>query len=609
MRRCFFPRTSLVVIYVFILAFAGSYVFADYKDDIGYTALRNEFGSDVPDGHMLSLVTQAEAAVLLDHDEDDQTDSIEVWAPDPSNSEFAGKTIIDSSGSPAFYSGHATAVGSRFYGNTGSIAPGLQTIESFLANHWLDSGYLLGDRPLRPLITNSRVANHSWIGNAGASNSKLLRRLDWIIDADEYIQVVGPCRSEQALLGSAFNSIAVGQASGESGAGSIAVDTVYTAGRTCPQLIAPIKTASGSVPVIASGAALLIELGHTNPGLSTDPAVVSTTNRYGNTIYNAERSEVIKAVLMAGADRVTHNTVIIDGSVPNIVDYRTVPANRTENGLDRRYGAGQINIHHSYKMIAAGETNSKEDQTGSEGAIGRFGFDYDPFFGGSNGSNSTASYYFTADADFERLWTSVVWNISINAGEGAIFVGTAKVIDLDLILYDVSDPDTPQVVASSMSSSGSTENIWIQLKKNANYMLQVKPAPAQTGFQWDYALAWRIDNASDRDGDGMGDDWEVENAFNPLVSDSFQDDDHDGASNLKEYLMGTDPQNAQFVPGIIADTDSDNDTDGVDLEQCIVEFESCSAPQACTPLCDLDRDGNVDQIDIFLLTEDFGKAD
>ncbi len=487
------PLACVIIMYLLILPFVNSDVLAGYKEDIGYTALANEIGTTIPAGGSLSLVTQAEGALLLDHDGDDKTDKIQVWAPDPTRPEFTGKTINDVSGSPAFYSGHATSVGSRFYGNTNSIAPGIKSIESFLAGHWLSRGYLMGGHLLKPLTTKSRVANHSWVGNAGVRNSELLRRLDWVINRDEYIQAVGPCRSNKPLLASAFNTIAVGQASGESGAGSIAVDTVYTSGRTCPQLIAPFKTASAAVPVIASAAAVLIELGHSTPGLSTDPAVLSTTNRNGDTIYNAERSEVIKAVLMAGADRVTDNTVIIDGSTPNIVDYRVDPANRTDNGLDRRYGAGQINIYHSYKMIAAGEKNSNEDQPGSGGVIGQFGFDYDPFFGGAGESNSVASYYFTVGADIRRLWATLVWNIKIDAGNGTVFDGAATVIDLDLILSDVTDPDAPRLVVDSRNSGGSTENIWIQLEKKKKYMLQVKPAIGQTAFEWDYALAWRIE--------------------------------------------------------------------------------------------------------------------
>ena len=69
--------------YVLILPFAISDVLAGYKEDIGYTALENEFGTTIPAGGSLSLVTQAEGSLLKDHDGDDQTDKIQVWAPDP----------------------------------------------------------------------------------------------------------------------------------------------------------------------------------------------------------------------------------------------------------------------------------------------------------------------------------------------------------------------------------------------------------------------------------------------------------------------------------------------------------------------------------------------
>jgi hypothetical protein len=180
-------------------------------------------------------------------------------------------------------------------------------------------------------------------------------------------------------LGSAFNAIEIGRGVGEDGFGTVAVDSLYAAGRTCPQLIAPRKNPSSACPVVASGVAILVELGHSNPGLSADPVFQKTINRNGDMLYNAERSEVIKAALMAGADRVTHNSVFIDGIIPNVTDYRGKPEYRTASGLDRRYGAGQFNIFNSYHILAGGEQNSKEDAPETEGIIGHIGFDYDPY--------------------------------------------------------------------------------------------------------------------------------------------------------------------------------------------------------------------------------------
>ena len=52
----------------------------------------------------------------------------------------------------------------------------------------------------------------------------------------------------------------------------------------------------------------------------------------------------------------------------------------------------------------------------------------------------------------------------------------------------------------------------------------------------------------DTDGDGMPDSWELSHKLDPRnASDAAADSDHDGASNLAEYLAGTDPQDPTSV--------------------------------------------------------------
>lgn len=52
--------------------------------------------------------------------------------------------------------------------------------------------------------------------------------------------------------------------------------------------------------------------------------------------------------------------------------------------------------------------------------------------------------------------------------------------------------------------------------------------------------------AEDSDGDGMPDLWEVEHGLNPHdPTDAGQDPDFDGFCNLHEYLLSTDPQDAE----------------------------------------------------------------
>jgi len=96
-----------------------------------------------------------------------------------------------------------------------------------------------------------------------------------------------------------------------------------------------------------------VETGHAGAlALSKGSTLVSDVG----TIYNAERAATIKATLMAGADRVTVNSL----ATANITDYRSA-GHQTSNGLDDRFGAGQLNILHSYQILAAGEQNSLEE--------------------------------------------------------------------------------------------------------------------------------------------------------------------------------------------------------------------------------------------------------
>ncbi len=62
----------------------------------------------------------------------------------------------------------------------------------------------------------------------------------------------------------------------------------------------------------------------------------------------------------------------------------------------------------------------------------------------------------------------------------------------------------------------------------------------------------------DTDGDGIPDEYEIAHGLNPNNPvDAQEDPDHDGLTNLQEYQLGTDPQNA--------DTDGDGLSDGQEI--------------------------------------------
>lgn len=442
-------------------------------DDIGFTDLSLELGAALPDGSSIT-VTQVEAPTSS------------ACAPDTSKSLFSHINFIDNTqGLCTGISNHATSVAYRFYGSALlSSSRAISSVELFETGNWLGTGFLntgatQGPNPktIEASIGTSttRVVNHSWAYSYRASGwaGEILRRIDYLVEIDEFVQVVGVSTNIQSTdtPSNSFNAIVTGVSAGTGITGTAAVDTTYVSARAKPDIVAPEFAGSYAAPMVSSATALLMDHGHTNPLLSNGSRVINS-----NTIYNAELSETIKALLMAGADRVTSgNTNAVD-----ILDYRTA-GKQTSNGLDTRFGAGQINIYNSYHLLVAGEQDSTED---GGSTVANVGFDYDPSFGGLNG-NTTATYSFTTSAiGGQKIKASLVWNLDV------LTTSTDNFYNLDLQLIDVTDGGA--VVASSTSTIDNTENIWFDLSSGKDYQLKVILGTGQADFDWDYALAWQI---------------------------------------------------------------------------------------------------------------------
>jgi len=443
-------------------------------DDIGYTSLQNELGTSTPDGTGVS-VSLIEAFT-----------SPPSPAPGCSSSNLSScqylpdtsiKTYNDKSAGLGFstsFSGHATGSANSFYGSS-STSPGISNIDVYAAGHWLAGGYLNTGTTTTPLTSSTRVSSHSYVGSAGSTgtdNLELLQRIDFLADKDDHILAVAMNNgsSNQPLNASAYNVIAVGRTDGNHPRGSVDVNPgagLYNSTlRTRPDIVVPVPFTSSATPRVASAAALLVSYGK-DQGMTKSNG--SNTNRNGDTIYHAETSEVIKASLMAGASRSTSNT----SSTANITDYRST-GNETSNGLDTRYGAGQLNIDNSYSILESGEQDA--------GTVSGTGFDYEATFAGDD----IASYFFTNSDDEAWFTASLVWDVAFDDGENNFTSSVANLFDLDLYLYSVSSGiDT--LVASSVSDIDNTENIWLQLDA-AEYRLDVVSDGA---FDQDYGLAWQ----------------------------------------------------------------------------------------------------------------------
>ncbi|HWK49129.1 MAG TPA: hypothetical protein VNR40_04550, partial [Steroidobacter sp.] len=434
----------------------------DYRSDIGHDALVNRLGAAVPTGAGVTVM-QIEAPTGND------TGNLPIWSPisGTSSSLFGGVTfdfITGASGRSTSTSAHAISVAQLFYGDN-AVAPGISTVRLGSAVDWLTTDFLGIGTPTPPSITNARVINHSWVGamKDASANAEALRRTDWLVQRDNIINVaaVNNGAANRPLLGSSFNSIAVGVTSGNHPRGAFdlsAVDGIYGAGRTRPDVVAPRSTASDAAPVVSSVAALLVETGHAGGSTLSNG---STTNRAGTLVYDAERAETVKAAVMAGADRQTHNL----STLAQIDDYRANDY-ATANGLDSRYGAGQINVAASHQIIAGGEREAGSVLCGTAVQICA-GFDYVENFGGGNGSATELTYSFTATELHHQLSASLVWNLDVNNFRNA---GGASLHSLGLSLYDET---AGQQVGTSVSLIDNTQNLWLSLVSGRQYTLRV----------------------------------------------------------------------------------------------------------------------------------------
>ncbi len=570
---------------------------ADYRDDIGFSTLQEALGASAPDGNGVP-VAHIEAPVTVEGQD--------TWMPNPGDAEFSGKTLTNVSGAPAgVYSGHATSVGRQFYGLTSSPAAAIGTIFVYGASDWLGNGVLstpsIGTSG-QPRAVAARIGNHSWVGSTGTMDGEVLRRMDWLIARDEFIQVIGLTNSgsNPPLFSSADNVIAVGRSDGLHGQGTVVVDALYTAGRTRPDIVVPAPNTSQAAGRLSALAALLVQTAQDNPALSGDPVSSSVTTRAGLTVRNAGRSEVIKAVLMAGARRQTANT-----SGADISDWRQLASHRSSNGLDTRYGAGQADIARSHAILGGGEHNSLEDAPAGGGSVAAAGFDYDPHFGGASGSNATGTYFLPVQATPAMLSAALVWHLQVNGGTSRKFDGTATRHDLDLMLYDATDDAHWTLVSGSASTGESSEHLYVELAAGRRYALRVVPGAAQPAIDWDHALAWLLDvqPAPDTDGDGTLDETDnCPSVANPGQEDGDGDGIGDACDNCTQVPNADQRDSDSDGYGNLCDADLNNDG--------MVNFADLSLFRSRFATTDADADFNGDGIvnygDLAILRYTFG---
>ncbi len=405
---------------------------ADYKDDICYTKLALEIGASLPTGIGIG-VTQPEASSAASAPFD--------YLPETALAEFTGKTFTPLSGSGTT-NGHATTVGQFFYGNATSIAPGVTSIRNYDANKWLQSGFLrysgaVGGSSSPPLIETQKIVNASFVTTSPSSaDVEILRRFDYAIQQSGFLGVValnnGNPGIVPSLLGSCYNGISVGLTNGGHSYGT---NTTDGTGRMKPEIVAPQGLTSFATPIVSATAAMLCQ---------GAPA-------------NATRPVTLKAILMAGATK---------SQFPGWSRSTTHP-------LDAVFGAGQVNVYNSKRILDAGQ------QAASAGAtVSRRGWDFATTTAGSQ------LYFFDIPAGGTSSLSSVLtWNRVIS---GAFPTPSSSLANLTLKLYAASGFTLGALVDSSASTVDNVEHVWQPSLAPGRYAMEV--TADAVGIS--YGMAW-----------------------------------------------------------------------------------------------------------------------
>lgn len=389
---------------------------------------------------------------------------------------FGGQTFhIQSLGAgqatpPTFArSSHARNVGNRFY-SSNSLSPGLALIDNFDANGWINSDFLRSNFLFSaPLVENNIIQNHSWVAfghAAGASEevidaninnyNEIVRRLDHAIDRDGFLAMVGlnngSATSVPPVFGGAYNAISVGRTNGvHSRGGTISIGAAGTGavdydgpGRVKPEIVASDNATSFATPQISSAAALLLANANTRGWAAPFT------------------SYVMKAILLAGATKDEFRTASYTWE-------RTAT-----RPLDPVYGAGELNVQHSYHILDAGEQ--------TPGSIcGHYGWDK-----ASLPTAGSSTYTLQLDSDVTELSCIITWNRIIDTeiwlGGGSF---SATLADMSLGFGTAAAPVSYD---SSDSAIDNIEHVNLRGLRAGTYTLTVT-----TDVAVDFSIAWRAE--------------------------------------------------------------------------------------------------------------------
>ena len=474
-----------------------------YLEAIRYNELKAELalrGITLPDGSGVA-VTQVEA---------EMNSGVGNYLPNSQDSQFSGKIIIDQSGGGSS-SGHATTVGRLLYGNTESISPGIQTIDAYSADSFVNSAWRTGNPPIEP----NPLQNHSWVGwleSSGLNSSDMTLRMDYAAERDSFLPIAGLYNSDYGdqnipsaippIYASTYNGISVGVSDSTHRTGTTQYDGN---GRTKPEIVAPSAYTSYATPMVTSAAAFLIDA--------------------ANGVSSAADPLTLKATLLAGADKAIS------------ADWDQTPT----RPIDEVYGAGELDIYESYFI-------QKANQQAAGSTLQRRGWNL-----ANLSNNSSHNYTITVPDGFELhdLSALITWNRQVSLSRFSWRTPSSSLANLSLQLSGANI-----TTYTCDSPVDNIEHIWRgdgQALSAGSYTLTVT-----TDDPVEYALAWRSRLYQDY---AL---WQASSFSSETIlelQDPEDDPDGDGFANLLEQALGGDPetQETDIAPQLsIVETEGEN---------------------------------------------------
>ncbi len=440
-------RSFRNAIFVLLVLLCSPQAFGQaYKATVGYNKLQSEVGASLANGAGV-VVAMAEANT--------GAGGTNTYFLNTADSQFSGKSFTDISNlSPRNISGHATSVGQLFFGNTSSMANGVTNVQVYDAENFVISQQQLGNAGINPNATlGFSVMNHSYIGNGlpAAIAVESNARMDYTIARDNFTSVValGNGGSLPQIYGQSYNSIVVGLSSGGHSQG---LTDVGVAGRVKPDIVSPQGTTSEATPLVSSTAAMLHQ----------------AASNFGTP--NARNSEAMKAIIMAGATKDTIPTW----------------SNTTTRPLDAVYGAGQLNVYNSYRILEAGETNGVISVPITNPAVnsGLQGWDF-----GTSITPGSPLYWNFNVADGSSISEASIlltWNAQYKDALGN-FTSSLSLANMDLRLFRSNNGVLGSEVGASLSTIDNVEHIYLKDLTSGGYTIQVS-----SNLDTSFGLAWNI---------------------------------------------------------------------------------------------------------------------